>query len=89
MNVTQVVFSADGTTALGIYIAIADGRWLEQDTNRETRFTFVETRRDEWSVYLLDESRGVELQLDLYTRKVMYNPIGQPRYQIYWITEAY
>ena len=53
------------------------GRWEERGSDGNG-FQFNEDRRDDWSVYLLDPSRGVKLQLDLHTRKVMYSDSGAP-----------
>jgi len=46
--------------------------WVEYDINNRPIFTFDETHRDDWSVYLVDRSRNVRLQLDLHRRKVGY-----------------
>ena len=54
------------------------GRWEERG-NDGASFAFSERYRDDWSVYLFDGSRGVSLQLDLHTRKVMYSDTGEPR----------
>ena len=61
------------------------GTWVEQGNNGAT-FHFVEGSRDDWSVYLLDSSRGVRLQLDLHRRQVFYAdesaPAMRPLYAI-------
>ena len=56
--------------------------------SQKSRFTFKETARDDWSVYLQDSSRGVGIQLDLHTRKVMYNENNAPRSFLYNITKT-
>jgi hypothetical protein len=53
-------------------------------------FQFSETHRDDWSVYLQDDSRGVWLQLDLHTKKVMYRDKNTPQpWQLYTISSSY
>lgn len=88
MTVTQVYFTGDGATELGSFVALGGGKWVERDLNRKTVFHFVETQRDQWSVFLTDRSRGVEIQLDLYTKQVLYGPIGQQRWPLYLILYA-
>lgn len=53
------------------------GAWVEQGNNGAT-FNFVEENRDDWSVYLLDSSRGVRLQVDLHRRQVFYADESAP-----------
>ena len=72
-KVTQVEFK-DGTgRTAGYYKVAAPGTWVETDRSGTTvMFRFQETGRDEGSVYLLDKSRNVTIQLDLQRRRVMY-----------------
>lgn len=53
-----------------------------------SRFTFREVGRDDWSVYLQDDSRNVGIQLDLHTKKVMYSANNGPRSYLYPIIGA-
>ncbi|MEP3890649.1 MAG: peptidase inhibitor family I36 protein [Hellea sp.] len=46
--------------------------WKEYDKDRKAVFTFKETHRDEWSVYLNDTSRNVRLQIDVHRKVVGY-----------------
>jgi len=57
-----------------------DGYWIETGAHGQERFRFKETHRDEWSVYLYDQSREVYLQLDLHRDMVYYQ--GSPLYPI-------
>jgi len=57
----------------GSYVQTRGKNWVEKNVSGKTTFKFVETHRDEWSAYLSDTSRGVNIQLDLYTQKVMYS----------------
>jgi hypothetical protein len=67
---------------------LQDGRWAEYGRDGRPRFEFEETGRDEWSVYLLDRSRGVAIQLDVHRRMVTYAENGGPRTDLYAITGA-
>lgn len=70
-NVVRVEISG------GYYRMTAVRTWEERGSDGGG-FQFTEDRRDDWSVYLVDASRGVRLQLDLHTRKVMYSDSGAP-----------
>ncbi|MBL7818469.1 MAG: AbfB domain-containing protein [Saprospiraceae bacterium] len=65
----------------------SNGKWSELNGNRVV-FNFNEVNRDDWSVYLQDPSRGIALQLDLHTFKVMISSLdGSNRrflYNILW-----
>lgn len=61
----------------GRYRMTGAGAWVEQGKDGAT-FNFVEENRDDWSVYLLDSSRGVRLQLDLHRRQVFYADQSAP-----------
>lgn len=61
----------------GRYRMTGAGAWVEQGNNGAT-FNFVEDNRDDWSVYLLDSTRGVRLQLDLHRRQVFYADTSAP-----------
>ena len=69
----------------GKYRMTGAGAWVEKGNNGAT-FNFVEENRDDWSVYLLDSTRGVRLQLDLHRRQVFYAdesaPAMRPLYAI-------
>ncbi|MGB1241569.1 MAG: RICIN domain-containing protein [Chitinophagales bacterium] len=71
---------------LGVFEQIGDKKWREVGSKRgASTFNFVEQQRDEWSVYLHDKSRNVNIQLDLHTKKVMYsvgNGKRSPLYQV-------
>lgn len=72
------------------YKLTSPGAWIETGpSGNDTRFSFQETGRDDWSVYLIDRSRNVTLQLDLYRRWVVYqhDKPGERR-DLYEITAA-
>jgi len=72
----------------GTYAQAGDGSWTEFDSAGRAAFHFVETQRDEWSVYLNDPSRNVQIQLDLFRRKISYGTNGGQRSDLYDITGA-
>jgi hypothetical protein len=86
-NVKMVAFGANGSE-LGLYrLAGPGGQWAETGADHgQIRFRFRETGRDDWSVYLNDASRGVNIQLDLHTKKVKFsdreNPTQRELYSI-------
>lgn len=81
-NVTMV------TTTTGAFARQPDGSWAELDARGGVAFRFTEKARDQWSVYLNDASRGVDLQLDLFRRKVGYKAFGEAQSDIYDIVAA-
>lgn len=72
-TVCNVQFGHNSSTNLGAYVQKGGKSWVEQNKSGQTTFRFNEVGRDEWSVYLNDPARGVNIQLDLYTKKVMYS----------------
>lgn len=80
-NVSYVTFDRGSFRQQG-------GGWTEYDINNRPIFTFEETNRDDWSVYLYDRSRNVRLQLDLHRRKVGYGPNDGPMSDLYDIVSA-
>lgn len=62
---------------LGEFIQKDGLEWAELDKNGVEVFQFEETNRDSWSVYLDDESRGISVQLDLWTEEIYLYPSGQ------------
>lgn len=79
LRVTRVDYapSANGT-AQGSFRRTGDRAWAEYNAAGQPLFRFVETQRDEWSVYLNDSQRPVRVQLDLYTRRVNYSDSANP-----------
>ncbi len=86
-NVTIVAYGQGGQR-LGQFRQLSPRTWVEMNAAGVTTFRFEEVQRDDWSVYLVDRSRGVNLQLDLHTRKVMYSDASQPRAELYAILAA-
>lgn len=72
----------------GAFVNRGNKNWVETGASNEVRFNFSEIARDDWSVYLKDHSRNVHIQLDLHTRKIMYNAGNDPRVPLYNITRA-
>ncbi len=70
----------------GVFKQTSGRNWVER--NRDGQHRFKETQRDDWSVYLLDRSRGVRIQLDLHRREIFYSQDGGPRQMLYRISSA-
>lgn len=85
-NVNTVEFASNGKT-LGAFIQTAAKTWKE-DSFAGNDFDFVEMNRDDWSVYLRDASRGVNIQLDLHTKKVMYSDDNGNAFPLYDISRS-
>lgn len=76
-NVNVLEFG-DNSGKLGIFRQISKNQWIEQNKQGEQTFSFNQTQRDDWSVYLLDSSRNVRLQLDLHRKVVSYSDPQTP-----------
>ena len=74
--------------AVGSYIETGAKAWSELDANGKTVFEFVESNRDDWSVYLNDQSRKVSIQIDLYRKKIRYSDPQTPWRDQYDILSA-
>ncbi len=82
-NVNEVFFNG------GSFVQEGNNRWSELAQNGARRFSFVERGRDEWSVYLRDNSRGVNIQLDLFRKKVVYSDDSGKNFDLYTIEDAF
>lgn len=91
-NVNFIKFTNSAGEFKGTFIQReVEKLWEEEGTQQgATRYSFQEVGRDDWSVYLRDDSRGVNIQIDLHTKKVMYSDDtnGERRY-LYTVTERY
>lgn len=76
-NVNVVEFG-DNSGQLGTFRQISKSQWIEQNKQGQKTFAFSQTQRDDWSVYLLDSSRNVRLQLDLHRKVVRYSDPQTP-----------
>ncbi|MEL7445649.1 MAG: hypothetical protein AAGK02_07530 [Pseudomonadota bacterium] len=63
-NLSGVSF-ASGNAA---FVQMGGGQWQEYNGQGQPSFSFRETHRDEWSVYLVDEGRNVRIQLDVHRK---------------------
>jgi hypothetical protein len=81
---TTVVEFAGGSFELN-----QSGVWLEfASGNPQVRYRFRETSRDEWSVYGRDASRNMDIQLDMYRKKIRLAWPGHPMQDQYNITNV-
>jgi hypothetical protein len=67
-NVTRVEF-ASNNSAMAM-VMTSPGQWREYTSDGRPDATFIETGRDEWSVYLVDQNRALRVQMDLFTRQL-------------------
>lgn len=81
-NVQQVYFAG------GSFKKSGPGRWTEYNAQGRAIYSFTETGRDEWSVYLDDRSRNVQLQLDLHRNWVGYGQNGGAKSDLYQIQSS-
>ncbi|MDA8708768.1 PLAT/LH2 domain-containing protein [Hellea sp.] len=86
---SNVSWSQDGVTGYNMSSAYFNGGrfeetgkgtgvWHEYGASGPARFTFKETNRDEWSVYMTDAARGVRIQLDAYRNMIGYGDSNTP-----------
>ena len=80
-NVNSVFHSS------GRFVQIGRKRWQERG-NDGAKFNFVEQSRDAWSVYLRDNSRGVNIQLDLHRKMIIYSDDKGQRFDLYQISRS-
>jgi hypothetical protein len=71
----------------GTFTSQGNGTWIEADTAGKPGYTFTESGRDDWSVYLKDASRNIDLQLDLHQKKVFYSDGSSNKAPLYDITD--
>jgi hypothetical protein len=75
-----------GGAPVALFIKVRPTEWVERGLPaQDDRFTFREVGRDDWSVYLRDDSRNVTIQLDLFQKKVYYSEGSGPRRELYAI----
>lgn len=72
-SVKRVAFSDGSGKTAGYFRFAGSGNWVETGpAGNDIRFKFQERGRDDSSIYLVDRSRDVAIQLDLTKRVVMY-----------------
>ena len=81
----KAMYSGNGIE--GSFENLSGTRWKESNNKGEINY-FSETQRDEWSVYLKDESRSIRIQIDLYLKSIFVDPFGAGRRKIYSITSS-
>ncbi len=82
-NLRYVEYNNQGS--IGKFIQTRSGGWKEYA--KDGTFSFDETQRDEWSVYLIDRSRNVSVQLDLWKKEIYLNWDRENRSLLYAISE--
>lgn len=81
-NLAEAVHSAGALRQVGTH------EWREVDAEGAVRFTFVEDRRDAWSVYLDDPGRAVSLQVDAFRKVIRYKSRSSSWSDLYSIRQA-
>jgi hypothetical protein len=61
----------------GIFVDGGGRNWFEFSTTGKLKFSFAETGRDEWSVYLKCKSRDIRIAIDVFQNKIKYTG-GKP-----------
>ncbi|HEY0064134.1 MAG TPA: hypothetical protein VGC21_18605 [Telluria sp.] len=65
-----VVNVSQGGKSAGVLRKVNSVNWIEFDTSGVAVFKYDEVKRDDSSIHLIDNSRGVTLQVDVRARKV-------------------
>ena len=78
------VVNVDG----GTYRQAKNKDWVEQNEQGENIASFQEINRDDWSVYLQDNTRNINIQLDLPTGKVMSSVGNDPKVPLHNIRKV-
>ncbi len=85
--VTKVSFGWGGNK-IGEYQNTQPGHWVETHVDGTAPFQFDEVRREPGAIYLLDGSRGVNIELDLVAHKVDYSDTNSPNPRILYNIRA-
>lgn len=72
----------------GIYKHVGGSNWQETTLRGQVTHEYLEQGRDEWSVYLYDQSRNIALQLDLHQRKILIGVGHGPKAELHKITSV-
>ncbi len=76
-----------GEFGIGTFAEMGSKSWVENSGAGRT-FHFRETSRDEWSVYLLELSQNVSVQIDLYKKEIYIHWDKPNRRKLYEIISA-
>lgn len=83
----EVTYGTPGRTE-GIFRQVDANQWVETDADGAVRFHFVEEQRDDWSVYLQDDTRGYGIQLDVFKNRIRVNTATTPWAFLYRIIDS-
>ena len=72
MSVTKVELNDLNGNPAGSFRMNLDGTWSQDSTTEKNLFSYQESNRDEWSVYLSDPSRDLIVSLDLWKKEVYF-----------------
>lgn len=73
----------------GSFRQTSPGQWAEFNASGQIAFRFSEIMRDDWSVYLHDSSRNVQIQIDMHRKWISFGVNNQARSDLYQIASAW
>ena len=86
--VNWVDFGPSADAIDGSYKQTGPKQWVETGADGSVAFEFEELYRDDWSIYLTDTSRDVDIQLDMHRRMVRLGIGGGDRADQYLIARV-
>jgi len=75
-------------SVVGSFLQTGPKTWKEMDENGKTLFQFVESSRDDWSVYLNDPSRRISIKIDIFRKKISWSRPRTPWHDLYDVLSA-
>lgn len=72
----------------GSFRMVSPGQWREYNAQGQATYAFRETHRDQWSVYLIDETRDMRMQIDVHRNWVRLEWPGHPMADQYPVTAS-
>ncbi|KAJ2994355.1 hypothetical protein HDV02_001668 [Globomyces sp. JEL0801] len=73
----------------GVFTNTGNGKWLQYSPYSSKTFNFVEVGRDEWSAYLNDPSRNMDLQIDMHRKTISWSAGESKNVYLGTITDAF
>ena len=88
--VHEVNYRSEDGRAAGRFLEVSEGVWWQRASGGDlAAYRFLETGRDDWSVYLVDDARGIHLQLDLQKAVIYLCDKNHSRQALYGIEGAF
>ncbi|MEZ5478194.1 MAG: hypothetical protein R3E95_12135 [Thiolinea sp.] len=73
----------------GSFRMVSPGQWREFNAAGQATFSFRENNRDQWSVYLSDDSRKMQMQIDVHRNWIRLAWPGHPMADQYQIVSSH